>query len=113
MGYEQAVLAALGDAERALSDYQAGLVSLALRKQALEASQRSYAHAQARYAAGDIALIELLTIERALHDSEALNTRAHTTAAIQLVALYKALGGGWSGAVISDVSQEQPVHSLR
>lgn len=113
MGYEQAVLAALGDAERALSDYQAGLASLALRKQALEALQRSYAHAQARYAAGDIALVELLTIERALHDSEALNTRAHTTAAIQLVALYKALGGGWSGTVISDVSQEQPVHSLR
>ncbi|HZJ93434.1 MAG TPA: efflux transporter outer membrane subunit [Thiopseudomonas sp.] len=113
LAYEQAVLAALTDAERALSDYQAGLASLALRKQALEASQRSYAHAQARYAAGDIALVELLTIERALHDSEALNTRAHTTAAIQLVALYKALGGGWSGTVISDVSQEQPVHSLR
>ena len=110
MGYEQVVLAALGDAERALSDYQAGLASLALRKQALEASQRSYAHAQARYAAGDIALVELLTIERALHDSEALNTRAHTTAAIQLVALYKALGGGWDAPDTSSADQELTAH---
>lgn len=95
IGYEQAVLAALADAERALSDYQAGLASLALRKAALSASRRSYDYAQTRYVAGDIALVELLTIERALHDSEALHTRAYTTAAIQLVALYKALGGGW------------------
>lgn len=110
MGYEQVVLAALGDAERALSDYQAGLASLALRKEALDASRRSYDHAQARYAAGDIALVELLTIERVLHESEALNTRAHTTAAIQLVALYKALGGGWNPPDTISGDQELTAH---
>lgn len=113
LGYEQAVLVALSDAERALSDYQAGLASLALRKQALEAARRSYDHAQTRYAAGDIALVELLTIERTLHDSDALYTHAHTTAAIQLVALYKALGGGWSAPDRLESNQEQPAKDLQ
>lgn len=95
LAYEQAVLAALGDAERALGDYHAGLATLGRRQTALDASRRSHGHAQARYAAGDIALVELLAAERGLHDAETLNARAHTTAAVQLVALYKALGGGW------------------
>lgn len=95
LAYEQAVLTALGDAERALGDYHAGLDTLGRRQAALDATRRSHAHAQARYAAGDIALVELLAAERMLHEAETANARAHTVAAIQLVALYKALGGGW------------------
>lgn len=107
LGYEQAVLAALADAERALSDYQAGLSSLQLRTEALDASRSSYAHAQSRYAAGDIALVELLAIERVWHEAESASTRAHTAAAVQLVALYKALGGGWEVPVLSTNSDKQ------
>lgn len=112
LGYEQAVLAALADAERALSDYQAGLSTLQLRTEALDASRRSHAHAQTRYAAGDIALVELLAIERVLHESEASSTRAHTAAAVQLVALYKALGGGWDVPNTISSEQRQPTTSL-
>lgn len=113
LAYEQAVLAALADAESALSNYHAGLATLQLRTEALDASRRSHAHAKARYAAGDIALVELLAIERTLHAAESASSRAHTAAAVQLVALYKALGGGWDAAVISDVSQAQSVHILK
>lgn len=95
LAYEQAVLTALGEAERALGDYHAGLDTLSRRDGARSATRRSYAHAEARYAAGDIALVELLIAERRLHEAETLSVRAHTTAAVQLVALYKALGGGW------------------
>ena len=95
LGYEQAVLAALGDAERALSDYDAGRDALARRQTALEASRRSFSHAEARFAAGDIARIELLAAERLLHEAETACARAHATTAVQLVALYKAIGGGW------------------
>lgn len=101
LGYERAVLAALADAERALSDYQAGLSTLQLRAEALDVSRSSYAHGKDRYGAGDIALVELLSIERALHEAERASSRAHTAAAVQLVALYKALGGGWSGTDIN------------
>lgn len=98
LAYEQAVLAALGDAEQALGDYRAGLVALRRYEQALEASQRSYGHARQRFAAGAIAGGELLAAERQLHEAQAAAVRAHTAAAVQLVALYKALGGGWSAS---------------
>ena len=95
LAYEQAVLAALGDAERALSDYDSALATLNRRGEALAAARASRSHAQARYAAGDIALTELLAAERTLHEAEMQAVRARTHSAVQLVALYKALGGGW------------------
>ncbi len=98
LAYEQAVLAALGDAERTLGDYRGGLDTLERRGMALDAARTSYGHAKARYAAGDIALIELLAAQRGLHEAETAAARAHTNAAVQLVALYKALGGGWEAA---------------
>jgi NodT family efflux transporter outer membrane factor (OMF) lipoprotein len=98
LGYEKAVLAALGDAERALGDYRLGLDAVRRQQAALEAARRSYAHAQARYAVGDVALTDLLAEERVLRDAEDGYARTHTAAAIDLVALYKALGGGWDSA---------------
>lgn len=104
LAYEQAVLAALGDAERALSDYHGGLDTLESRNVALNASRASYDHAKARYAAGDIALVELLAAQRSLHEAETAAARAHTHAAVQLVALYKALGGGWDAPMASSTT---------
>ena len=96
LAYEQAVISALGDAEQALGDYRAGLDTLERREAALGASRRSFGHARTRYAAGDIARVELLAAERLLYEAEISTVHAHTAAAIQLVALYKALGGGWN-----------------
>ena len=102
LAYEQAVLTALGDAERALGDYHGGLDTLERRAMALKAARTSYGYAKARYAAGDVALVELLAAQRSLHEAETTAARAHASAAVQLVALYKALGGGW------DVSSTTP-----
>lgn len=96
LAYEQAVLAALGDAERALGDYDAGLDTLARRQAALEAARRGVGHAEARLAAGDITRIELLAAQHLLYEAETAYARAHAATAVQLVALYKAIGGGWS-----------------
>lgn len=101
IAYEQAVLAALGDAERALGDYGADLDTLQRRQAALAATRRSHVHAKARFAAGDIALVELLAAERLLLEAETASARARTTAAVQLVALYKALGGGWDAPAVA------------
>lgn len=95
LGYEKAVLAALGDAERALGNYQLGLDAVQRQRVALEAARSSYAHAQARFKAGDIALVDLLAEERVLRDAEDAYVRVHTATAIDLVSLFKALGGGW------------------
>lgn len=98
LAYEQAVLAALGEAERTLSDYAAGLDALQRRRTALQAAQSHRDRAQARFAAGDVARVDLLAAERLLHEAQSAAVRAHTAAAVQMVALYKALGGGWGAA---------------
>lgn len=110
LAYEQAVLAALGDAERALGDYRAGLDTLERRLAALGASQRSHSHASARFAAGDIARVEWLAAERLLREAEMSAVRARTAAAVQMVALYKALGGGWD-AEAATASSAQPAEA--
>ena len=93
--YEKAVKEALTDAELALTRYRLGLAALDRQTVAVAAARRSYGFATDRYQAGDISLLELLDAERALRRAENAYARTHTQAATQLVALFKALGGGW------------------
>jgi NodT family efflux transporter outer membrane factor (OMF) lipoprotein len=99
LGYEQAVLGALGDAERALLRYDAGLDALSLQRAALDAARQRYAFAETRQRAGDISRLELLDAEAALRSAELAYARVHTQTATDLVALCKALGGGWGDNV--------------
>ncbi len=113
LAYEKAVLTALGDAERALSNYRLGLDAVQRQHAAVLAARRSYAHAKNRFDAGDIALTDLLAEERFLRDAQSASVRIHTATAIDLVALFKALGGGWdarvSGASGADTDARAPV----
>ncbi len=72
--------------------------ALARRQVALEVTRRSFSYAEARFAAGDIAWVELLAALRPLHEAETANLHAQTTAAVQLVTLYQAIAGGWNPA---------------
>jgi len=94
--YEKAVLSSLADAERALSNYRFSLESVGAQHTALASARRGYDHAKRRFEAGDIGLLDLLVVERSVHEAEDAFARAQTGAAIDLVALYKALGGGWN-----------------
>lgn len=107
LAYEQAVLTALGDAERVLSDYHFGLDAVQRQQLAVQAARRSYGHAQVRFDAGDIALTELLAEERVLRDAEDGYVRTHTNTAISLIALFKALGGGWDVSLV-ELDQSKP-----
>jgi len=95
LGYEKAVKEALTDAELALTRYNFGLAALDRQSAAVAAAQRSHDFAAERYDAGDISLLELLDAERVLRRAEDAYARMHTQAATHLVALFKALGGGW------------------
>ncbi len=109
LAYEQAVRAALADAERTLSDYAAGLDTLHRRLVALQAAQSNHDRAQARFVAGDITRVELLAAQRLRLEAQSAAVRAHTAAALQMVALYKALGGGWDAAAEPRVTPAPPV----
>lgn len=93
--YEAAVLGALLDAERALSRYHYALLALERHRVAVAAATRQRELSEQRYRAGDIARFELLDAERGLHHAEAAYARTHRGAETALVALFKALGGGW------------------
>ena len=95
LAYEKEVKAALTDAERALTRYNLGLVALEHQQTAVAAARRNYGFADARYRAGEISLLELLDAEHALRAAESAYAMTHTRAATDLVALFKALGGGW------------------
>ena len=96
LAYESSVVNALGDAERALSQYHFAQEALVLQRKAVESIERDFSNAQRRYAAGDIGLVEMLDVERQLRDGQEGLARAQANAAIDLVSLYKSLGGGWS-----------------
>jgi NodT family efflux transporter outer membrane factor (OMF) lipoprotein len=96
--YEKAVKTALTDAELALTRYRSGLEALERQDTAVDAAQRSYRYADDRYRAGEISLLELLAAESTLREAESAYARMHTAAATDLVALYKALGGGWDAS---------------
>ena len=95
LDYEKTVKQALTDAERALARYELGLDALDRQAAALDAARRSHGFADTRYRAGDVSLLELLDAERVLRNAEDAYARIHTQAATDLVALFKALGGGW------------------
>ena len=96
VGYEKAVLSALGDAEKAVSQYTHSLASVDAQSTAVASTQRVAATTQRRYDLGDASLVDALDSQRELADQQAALAQARTTAATDMVTLYKALGGGWN-----------------
>ena len=94
--YDQTVLAAIEDLETALVSYaqrQARLKSLADQA---AASRRAAELARIQYKEGGIDFLVLLDAERTLLAAEDALTVAETGVNTDVVAIYKALGGGWS-----------------
>jgi NodT family efflux transporter outer membrane factor (OMF) lipoprotein len=97
VNYQKAVLQAFTDVDNALVAYAAERrrnVSLAAQ---VKQSRRALGLAQSRYRQGVSDFLEVLTAQRTVLQAE--QSLADSTAIISsnLVALYKALGGGWEG----------------
>jgi NodT family efflux transporter outer membrane factor (OMF) lipoprotein len=95
LDYERTVLTALHEVENALAAYKADRdrgVSLA---GAVEQSHDALNLARERYASGVANFIDVLDAERSLQQNQ-LSLATNTTAiSTDLVAVYRALGGGW------------------
>lgn len=93
--YEQTVLRALEETENGLVGFgrqRARLVSL---REAAQASGRAAELARLRFNEGVSDFLALLDAERTLLDAEDRVAQAETETYTALVAVYKALGGGW------------------
>lgn len=103
--YEKTVLLALEETENALSDFGREQV----RRDALRESEKSATQAMAlarqRYESGVADFLPVLDAERTQLDIQAQLAQSETRTATTLVAVYKALGGGWetgsAGALVS------------
>jgi NodT family efflux transporter outer membrane factor (OMF) lipoprotein len=96
--YEQSVLAALEDVENALVGYGKEQQRREQLKRAADANRRSVEMARQLYDRGLTAFLDVLEAQRNLFISEDALVQSEATVSTNLVALYKALGGGWEPA---------------
>ncbi|MHB8287135.1 MAG: efflux transporter outer membrane subunit [Caulobacteraceae bacterium] len=94
--YDKTVLQAIEDLQNALVAYsqqQSRIVSLSAQ---LDASQKAANLAHIRYKEGDIDFLRVLDADRNQLAAQDSLTAAETNANTDVVAIYKALGGGWA-----------------
>jgi outer membrane protein, multidrug efflux system len=93
--YQQTVLLALEDVENAVTDYGREQTRRASLAQAVEASAKAATLARQRYDQGSAGFLEVLDSERVKLQAEAALATSQTQTATNLIAVFKALGGGW------------------
>jgi NodT family efflux transporter outer membrane factor (OMF) lipoprotein len=93
--YEKAVLAAFGDVEKSLVNYSREQTRYRSLSDAVAANRRAVQMANELYVRGLNDYLEVLDSQRALYLTETEMAQSEATMAANLVALYKALGGGW------------------
>jgi NodT family efflux transporter outer membrane factor (OMF) lipoprotein len=93
--YELAVLTALRDVESALVAYAQEQQHHAALQEAEAANSKALNLAQTLYNQGQTGFLDVLTAERSLYSSQDALAQSERTMATNLIALYKALGGGW------------------
>ena len=93
--YEKAVLQGLEEIKTALSNYSNELQRREILKTSSKASAEADRFAKQRFNAGLDSFIDYLSAENTLLQSENLLATSEISAATSLIAIYKALGGGW------------------
>jgi multidrug efflux system outer membrane protein len=96
--YEQTVLRALEETENAFVAYAQNQDRLAALLDQAAASRRAAELARIRYREGAIDFLRLLDAERTVLEAEDGVAAAQTELNTSVVAIYKALGGGWEAA---------------
>jgi NodT family efflux transporter outer membrane factor (OMF) lipoprotein len=96
--FQRTVLQAWHEVDDALSAYDAEQRRRDRLKEVVQQDQVALAVAQQRYREGAIDFLNVLTVQRDLLNAESDLAQSRATAAVNLVTLYKALGGGWETA---------------
>jgi len=94
--YEKDILTALEEVENALSAHTRERSREASLRAAVESTRRALALATDRYTSGLENFLSVLDAERSVYAAEDQLVRSEKNTAVTLIAVYKALGGGWS-----------------
>ncbi|MCB1094735.1 MAG: efflux transporter outer membrane subunit [Verrucomicrobiae bacterium] len=95
LGYEKAVLNAIGEVETELSNLQAETQRLAIVQRARRASSDAVRRVRESYDAGAAPQIDVLVEEQALREIDLSEIRVKAQMLQVWIRLHKALGGGW------------------
>ncbi len=93
--FQKSVLTALEDTENALAAYANEQTRLHALEQTVDANRQAVNMANELYSKGLVDFLNVLDGERSLYSAEDQMVQSRTTVLTNLVALYKALGGGW------------------
>ena len=93
--YEQTVLSALQDVEDALVSYSREQMRRQALNDAVAANRQSVDLAQQQYQQGVVDFLTVLEAQRSLYTAQDALAQSDAQIASNLVALYKAMGGGW------------------
>ena len=97
--FDSVVLQALKETEQALSTYSAELDHHERLVELQVKSQRAFDLASTQFVAGSVSNLDLLTAEQSLVAADALVALSDTAIIQDQIAVFKALGGGWSPTV--------------
>jgi len=111
--YEKTVLAALGETESALVALDRERITRTILAEAETASQRAVLIARGQHQSGLATFLNVLQSENALLQTQDKLAQSEQQLALDLVALYKALGGGWQnlptpGATAATAAPDHP-----
>jgi NodT family efflux transporter outer membrane factor (OMF) lipoprotein len=96
--YQQGVLIALEEVENALSTHGQELRRQDFLRASVAANRRALELATERYTSGLESFLAVLDAQRSVYAAEDQLVQSERNVAIALIAVYKALGGGWSTA---------------
>jgi len=95
--YQQTVLTALQDVESALTDYAKEQVRHRSLSGSVQANRKALELSTQLYKNGLTDFLHVLDSERSLYAAQDALIQSDQTVSLDLVQLYKALGGGWEG----------------
>jgi NodT family efflux transporter outer membrane factor (OMF) lipoprotein len=95
--YQNTIYSALEEVENALVAYRNEQTHRASLHKAVQANTRAVDLAQLRYRKGLSNFLDVLDAQRSLYSAQSSLQQADANVSTNLIALYKALGGGWEG----------------
>lgn len=106
--YQKAVLTSLEDVENSLTAFEQTQAQRTGLRDAVRADQRAVDLANDRYKSGIGDFLTVLVNQRELYDAEAQLVESQTNVTTSLIALYKALGGGWDDSQATHFNSPTP-----
>jgi NodT family efflux transporter outer membrane factor (OMF) lipoprotein len=108
IGYQSAILNALEEVQDALVNYSQEQERRDRLNQAVKQSQLAVDLAMEQYTAGLVDFLSVLEAQRELYANADQFVQSQTSVTTDLIALYRALGGGWSVAGVLSINKPTP-----